>query len=103
MKPVRDTLLFLFANLAGFTGAPLAYNVAVLSGWFSPATIETDPAAFQASFFSGTTITWALCAIFSLGFFMIHSKMRMLFLLIPVLVPLAYGLSVLNEFAVSTS
>ena len=101
MRPIRDTLLFLLANLAGFMGPPLAYNAAIFSGWFSPAAIETDPATFQASFFSGTTITWALCAIFSLGFFMMHSKMRMLFLLVPALAPLAYGLSVLNELAAS--
>ena len=101
MKTIRDALLFIFANLIGFMAAPITYNASVLSGWFSPTIIEADPAAFQASFFSGIMITWVFCGLFSFGFFIARSKVRLLFLLLPALIPAIYGLSVLNEFSAS--
>ncbi len=103
MKNIQNILLFICANAIGFMAAPIAYHASILSGWFSPAAIETDPAVFQSAFFSGTIITWIFCAVLSLGFFIAGSKLRIIFLLIPALVPAAYGLSVLNEFVSSAS
>jgi hypothetical protein len=99
MKKIYDILLFILANAIGFMSTSITYHASVLSGRFPTEIIETDPAAFNSAFFTGTMLTWICCAVVSFGFFTIRSKWRFLFLLIPALLPIAYGLSVLNEFA----
>ena len=100
MRRVIDILLFLFANLLGFSAAAISYNLAVMSGTLDPSlpeTIGTD--ALRNDFFQGTMITWAVCAVFSLGFFFAKGKERYLFICVPAIVPMIYGFNVLNGLA----
>lgn len=95
MNIIRNIVLFLLANGLGFMAAPIAYNVALLSGALSLETLESNAATLQINFFTTTAITWIFCALFSLGFFLVKSKLRLIFLLFPALLPLLYGLSIL--------
>ena len=98
MKTAINILAFLIANGVGFLSAPVLYNIAVISGLLSPDQIADNPAAFQSSFFTGTIITWLVCAVASLGWFVLKGKLRFLFLLLPAVVPAIYGFNVLNGF-----
>ena len=99
MKHFIDLLLFIFAAILGFFTGPIAYNIAVVTGWLSTTQIELNPAEFQNAFFKGTVITWVVCVVIGIGFFIVKDKVRWIFLLIPVALPLAYGFKVLNDFS----
>lgn len=95
MNYMRDILIFVLANLIGFYSAPISYNFAALIGIFSPETIQENAPAFNQAFFSGTVMTWVVCAFISLGFFFAEGKMRKVLIAMPIVVPLIYGFSVL--------
>ncbi|MBL4804127.1 MAG: hypothetical protein JKY71_04615 [Alphaproteobacteria bacterium] len=100
MRRIVDIILFIFANLLGFSSTAISYNFAYLSGLIDtafPETIGED--VLYNDFFLGTIITWAVCAVFSLGFFFAKGKERYLFLCVPVIVPMIYGFNVLNGLA----
>ena len=99
MINIRDILTFVITNSIGFFAAPIIYHLAIMVGIFSPAMVESNTGAFQSSFFSGTLMTWAVCALISISFFFIDGKLRALIMALPILVPLIYGFNVLLGFA----
>lgn len=100
MRKVIDLLLFVFANLLGFSATAISYNFAYMSGLIDTSFPETvGVEILYNDFFQGTMITWVVCAIFSLGFFFAKGKERYLFLCVPAIVPMLYGFNVLNGLA----
>lgn len=99
MNTVKDLILFLIANAFGFSAASIAYHIAVATDRFTPMMVEGNEAGFNTAFFSGTMTAWLVCAVISIGFFIAKGKPRVLFLLVPVIIPLLYGFKVLNDFS----
>ncbi len=85
--------VFLLINLLGFMAVPVCYHIGVYAGLVSTENPNFDPAAFKGYFLTGTYLTWAVCALFSLSYFFLKGKERLAFLWAPVVVPMAYGLS----------
>lgn len=91
---LRDIVLFVLANGAGFSGAALAYHAAVVTGLFVPG--ETGAhRVLMHQFYQGTMMTWMICALFSLCFFFIRGNARFFFLLASALLPFSYGMAIL--------
>lgn len=100
MRKIIDVFLFLMANLLGFSAASISYNIAVISGKLDPALPEQiGIEVLRNDFFQGTLITWLVCGLFSIGFFLVKGKERYLFLCVPAIIPMFYGFNVLNGFA----
>lgn len=94
MKHVSKFFLFVIANAIGFVSASVCYVIGVKSGVITVANPNFDGPHLQ-TFLGSIMMTWAVCAVFSLGYFFFRDRLRFLFLLAPALMPLAYGLSVL--------
>ena len=95
MTDISKILVFLLVNTLGFCSVALCYYLGQMSGAFSVNDPGFDAASFKHDFLVGTLLTWLACAAFSFSYFFIKSKARLLFLWAPVVVPVAYGLSVL--------
>jgi hypothetical protein len=95
MPLLRNVILFLIANLLGFLGAPIAYHLSISLDIFKPSDELINSGALNALFFRDTMMVWTGCAVLSLGIFFIKDKNKMLLLLLPALLPLFYGFSVL--------
>lgn len=95
MDVFRNIALFIAANLIGFFGVSLTYHLSIALGLFTLKNEMLDNGTLQQKFFMDTTYVWMVCAVLSLGFFIFREKGRKLFLLLPVILPAAYGFSVL--------
>lgn len=95
MPSFAKIVTFLLVNALGFFSVGILYVLGKLTGAISPNDPAFDAAAFQHLFLTGTMMTWLVCAFFSLAYFFLKGKSRLVFLWTPVIVPLAYGLSVL--------
>ncbi len=95
MNNVSKIVPFLLINLFGFFAVGICYALGIVLG----AATLTDPAlnvhSIQTWFFTGTMVTWLVCALFSLSYFFLEGKIKLVFLWAPVYVPFAYGLSIL--------
>ena len=102
MPIISDVALFVLANVFGFYAGALVYNFYMVIGVISPQSLEASIVALQ-SFFTVSTYIWMGCVFLSIGFFVLErgQKLRWAFLLCPVIIPLVYGLSVLNMFSVT--
>lgn len=99
MKHVINIILFLLAVGIGFFAAPLLFNFASISGAFANALELSNTAEFQKQFFAGSMITWTVCTVIGIGFFIAKTKLRWAFLLAPIVLPTLYGFKVLNDFS----
>ncbi|MCC7304740.1 MAG: hypothetical protein IT558_00610 [Alphaproteobacteria bacterium] len=88
-------LSFLLANIIGFFSVALCYLIGQRTGAISMDHPSFDAAQFKTVFMGGIMLTWAVCALFSLASLFVRGKMRFVFLLAPIVVPLAYGFAVL--------
>lgn len=95
MNHFYNIALFLVANAAGFFSITLTYHVCIALNLFTPNAEMIDSGLLQQIYFSGTTITWMICALLSLGFFIFKERARWAFLSLPILLPIIYGLNVL--------
>lgn len=95
MNHLYNFILFIIANSAGFFSISLIYHLSIALGIFKLDNALLDNGALQEHYFTGTTLAWMVCTALSLGFFIIRDNSRWLFLLLPLLLPIAYGLSVL--------
>lgn len=94
MKRLIPLLVFASVNVIGFFIAPGLYVVGVALGRFSNQS-GAEHAQQMHSFFSEVTLTWAICALFSITSFFQNGMARIMFLLAPIAIPLAYGLRVI--------
>jgi hypothetical protein len=95
MKHLYNIALFVLANAAGFFCVSLTYHFCVALGIFTPNNALLDNGMLQRDFFTGSILVWLVCAVLSLGFFAFREKARLLFLVLPILLPALYGLNVL--------
>ena len=95
MKLAKELLLFAAANLLGFYGAPLAYHASILTGLVPSMEKLVGTGLMPDHFFRNTMLVWIGCLVLSFAYFFFKQKGRSLILLIPALLPFAYGLSVL--------
>ncbi len=102
MKHIVNIAAFLLANTAGYLTIPVCYVLGIQGGAISAQNPGFSAEALKTQFFHGMFVTWLVCALFSLAFFFLKGKIRFLFLLAPVAVTMAYGLSVLAGFLSST-
>lgn len=94
MAYLKNIAVFIFFNAVGFLSAPLCYVIGIHSGTLDPTDPAFSPAVLHV-LFNGIIITWMICMIFSLASFFLKGFARMIFLLAPVVLPMAYGLRVL--------
>jgi hypothetical protein len=95
MNIILKIAIFLIVNTIGFSAVPFCYILGVRSGALDISDPNFDVAVFQTRFLHSTYLTWTVCAVFSLAFFFLKGKEKYLFLALPVIVPMAYGLSVI--------
>src|SRR5262249_30815862 len=96
----QKILLFLIANALGFLSVGICFWLGVLTHVIDLSDPAFDAKAFQTHFVTGTILTWAVCAVLSLGwFFFRKGKLRFVFLLAPAIAPLIYGLSTLYRLS----
>ena len=86
---------FIFANLLGYGSVHICYLIGVWSGVLTVDNPAFDAADFRTRFLTGTMMTWLVCAVFSLSFFVLKGWPRFIFLIAPAVIPMAYGLSVI--------
>ncbi len=94
MTHLKSIVVFIFFNALGFLSAPLCYQIGVHSGAIAPDDPAFSPAVLHV-LFNGIIITWMICVVFSLASFFFKGFTRLIFLLAPVVLPMAYGLRVL--------
>jgi hypothetical protein len=99
----KDILFFLLANCIGFFSTGIAYHLAIGIGVFVPtdALIQSD--VLKDHFFGTTPFVWLGCALLSIGYFFYKEKGRGLILLVPAVLPVFYGLSVLIRLSSAAS
>lgn len=95
MRRILNIAVLLASNLIGFYSASVCYVIGMGAGVISLSDPQFNAQAFKDWFFTGTIMTWMVCALFSLAFLFVRGKMRLLFLLLPAVVPYLYGFSVL--------
>ncbi|MBP7722649.1 MAG: hypothetical protein KA155_08950 [Alphaproteobacteria bacterium] len=95
MKHVSKILAFLVVNAAGFMSVPLCFITVTKLGLLTMPREDVELDAFKTQFMHGTYMTWLVCAVFSVAYFFIKGKERLLFLWAPLVVPVSYGLYVL--------
>lgn len=92
---LKNVSLLIAANIIGFLGISLAYNLGIGLGLLDTDSENTQAILLQHKFFTGTTMTWVACAVFSLSFLFLKNSARLLFLSAAVILPFAYGLGTL--------
>ena len=99
----KDILLFLLANTVGFFGTGIAYHLAVSTNLFVPTEEIIQSGVIKDHFLTATMFVWLGCALLSIGYFFYKEKGRGLILLVPALLPIFYGLSVLIRLSSAAS
>ncbi len=92
---IKTISLLIVANIIGFLGVSLAYNLGIGLGFLDADSASAETVILQQKFFTGTILTWAVCAAFSISFLFLKNSSRMLFLSAPLIIPFAYGLGTL--------
>ena len=87
--------IFIAANILGFLGISLAYNLGISLNLLDIDSQSNHTAALQQQFFTGASLTWLVCAVFSISFLFLHNNARLIFLTAPVILPFGYGLGTL--------
>jgi hypothetical protein len=96
MSGARRILLFLITNTLGFLGVGICFYIGILTHTLDLSDPSFDAASFKSRFIMGTMTAWLICAVLSFGWFFMKGRLRFVFLWAPALVPIIYGLSVLN-------
>ena len=86
--------VFVICNVIGFFSASVTYTLAAYTGALPVADPAFDPAIVRHAL-AQIMLTWAICGAFSLAGFFLKDRAALLFLVVPAIIPLAYGLSVL--------
>ncbi len=90
-KKIFDMIFLLCANATGFFVPVLLYPLGIFLKVIEFDTENTNPLLLQLAFLQAVNMTWLVCAFFSLAFLMIQDKIRWVFIIAPVLIPLLYG------------
>ncbi len=90
-KKILDIFYLLFANTLGFFVPIVLYPLGIFLNIIEFDKEGPNPVLLQFAFLQATTVTWLVCALFSLAFLFIRDKIRWVFILAPVLIPLFYG------------
>lgn len=92
---VIKLLIFLTVNAIGAFIIPILLNLALLTGW-SAADMDEEMTGKLIDFFLvGGTWSWIVGSLISPGFLIFEGRKRFIFLSLPIVVPLLYGVSVL--------
>lgn len=86
--------LFVLCNVIGFFSASMIYTLAAYTGTLPVADPAFDPGIVRQAL-SQIMLTWAACGVFSLAGLILKDWTASLFLMLPALVPMGYGLSLL--------
>jgi hypothetical protein len=100
---IKDILLFLLANGIGFFSTGIAYHLAIAANLFIPTAEIVQSTAFKDHFLVATILVSLGCALLSIGYFFYREKGRGLILLVPAVLPVFYGLSVLIRLSSAAS
>ncbi len=92
--PLKKALLFIGVNFLGFSVPTIYFYVGIFTGVFATDD-QTAITLAQQELFFGSTITWLICALFSLSYFFLKGKAGLMFLWAAFVIPMLYGLSVL--------
>ncbi|MGB4056480.1 MAG: hypothetical protein WBK77_00135 [Alphaproteobacteria bacterium] len=92
MSKMSRIIPFLIVNTLGFLSVPITYHMTFATGIIAADNPGFDPEAFKTYFLQGTFLTWIVCALFSIAYFFVKGKERLIFLWAPVVIPMAYGL-----------
>ncbi|MCK5384269.1 MAG: hypothetical protein KAJ29_01740 [Alphaproteobacteria bacterium] len=113
MQTLKKLILFFGCNIIGFSLFPLLYVISIKTGiidinaedfdtsnfFLSTAEISgvgTIPVPIMLSF---PTLTWIICALFSLSYFFVSKRWRRFFLLAPILLPFMHGFVIMLKYS----
>ena len=91
---LKKVILFLFINILGFGSSTIIFLIGMKLGRFS-AVDEATIALVQDKLVLGTTMTWIVCAVFSISYFFFEGRWGKIFLWSAFVFPAVYGLNVL--------
>lgn len=94
VKPSK-VLIFALINALGFFSVAVCYTLGVTGNFIDVQAADFDIEYFKQWFLAGTMLTWLICAAFSTAYFFVRGPLRLVFLWIPVVVPMGYGLSII--------
>lgn len=92
-ESIQKILLFLFVNALGFSSSTITFVIGLKLGRLS-AENEGAISLIQEKLFLGSSITWIVCALFSVCYFFFDGRWGKAFLWSAFVIPFAYGLSV---------
>lgn len=90
---IKKIVLFLFVNALGFASSTANFFLGVQLGRFAAADAATIDFV-QQKLFLGTSVTWIVCAVFSIGYFFFEGIWGKAFLWSAFILPCLYGLKV---------
>lgn len=94
-------LIFLVVNTMGSFVISLLFNGAIMIGWpFSQdinEVLQSDD--FVNWMLRGGSTVWIVCALLSLFYLALDGRKRFIFLSLPIIAPLLYGIAVLIAFS----
>lgn len=96
---LKQIFLFIAVNALGFSSSTLTFLIGLQLGRFD-ASSEESMTLVQDKLFMGTTITWIVCALFSVLYFVFDGRWGKIFLASAFIIPMLYGLSVIFSAAV---
>lgn len=96
MKLPARIALFVIANVLGFFSMPFCYFLGMRLGRIAIDNPNFNVQILHHLFMVGT-ITWFVCALFSIAFFFLKGREKYFFLVAPVLFPLLYGFKVILD------
>jgi len=91
MSVFKKVILLILVNILGFSGIALCYTLGLVAGIIAADNTDFD----TPHFFFQASLTWGVCALFSLSYIFLKGKYALLFLWAPVFIPLFYGLSII--------
>ena len=94
MPALKKALLFLTVNFLGFSVPAVYFYIGIYTG-ILPTDDQAAMTLVQQRLFFGSTVTWLICAVFSVAYFFLKGKAGLMFLWAAFIIPMLYGLSVL--------
>jgi fluoride ion exporter CrcB/FEX len=95
MVNVKKIFAFLLANVVGFFSVGICYMIGLYAEEIEANSPNFNAEHFEEKFLTGTILVWAVCAALSLAYFFLEGKKGWVFLALPAILPLCYGLFVI--------
>ena len=92
-------IIFLIVNILGFLSVAAIASLSIYNNWIPELPPELFD-QFRLYFLGGTLVVWIVSGCISVGYLLLKTKIRLLFLLLPIIVPIGYAFFILNLYSV---